>query len=726
MHPESRRRTALRLTAFVVAALCTALVVLAATARDTVLSASFHENVLDEEHAYDRLYDQVLVDPQAAGVTRELLAGLPVPESVVTANVKLVLPPETLRALTRQQLANLTAYLSGERDTLAVTVDLRPVLSNVNDLAQVYFGDLVAAVQQREEPDFDAFADTLEATVREVVAGRAPDSLPVLPLNEEQARRATDVLLRVLPRADRAALRDEVEMALSDGDIASALATVGPVAVADRTEGATARLTQLTGGTGWDVEQALEDSGADLSALHRVREWTSVGLGVVEALAAALLVAALAVLWATTGTEPGTRSTLLGWVLAAGGATTALAVVVVRAVVGDRLVAPPDGWPPALAALVDDLQHRAVTDAVTAALAAAFVPVVAGALLTGLGWVLRTRPRFRLRVRMRYVRIAAAGTSAVTVAALVLVPLLASPDAPRRCEGSARLCDRRYDDVAYLTAHNAMASTVNRFVGPLQDPSITGQLDHGVRALQLDVYHWERPEEITGRLDESDFTAEQREFVATAVDRANPRRPGLWLCHAVCRAGALPLVPTLEEIGEWLRDHPDEVVTLILQDRVPGAEIAEAFTRAGLSDLLFTPDADPSRPWPTLGEMIDSGRRLVVFAERADGPVPWLRNLYAYGMETPFSFSSPDEMSCVPHRGGTGKRLFLLNHFVTENGGSRLDAGRVNSRAFLLDRAERCGRERGRPVTFVAVDYVTIGDAKGAVDALNERRTQEK
>lgn len=137
---------------------------------------------------------------------------------------------------------------------------------------------------------------------------------------------------------------------------------------------------------------------------------------------------------------------------------------------------------------------------------------------------------------------------------------------------------------------------------------------------------------------------------------------------------------------------------------------------------MYTPDPDPAEPWPTLGDMIDSGRRLVVFAEQADGPEAWYRNFYRYGMETPFAFRSPDEMSCVPHRGGTGKRLFLLNHFITANGGSRLDAGKVNARQYVLDRVQLCERERGSPVNFIAIDYTTIGDARAAVDALNARR----
>jgi hypothetical protein len=193
----------------------------------------------------------------------------------------------------------------------------------------------------------------------------------------------------------------------------------------------------------------------------------------------------------------------------------------------------------------------------------------------------------------------------------------------------------------------------------------------------------------------------------------------------VCGAGALELTPALRQIGDWLRAHPSEIVTLIVQDGVDAVATQHAFEQAGLAGLLHVPDPDPDRPWPRLKDMIDSGRRLVVFAEKADGTAPWYRNFYRYGMETPFAFRSPDAMTCLPNRGGADKRLFLLNHFVTAGGGRRLDAGTVNSRQRVLERTHDCERRRDRPVNFVAVDYATIGDARGAVDDLNTERLQD-
>ncbi|MEU9336150.1 PI-PLC domain-containing protein [Streptomyces sp. NPDC048290] len=712
---------AVRITAFALAVVCTAVLATAATLRGTVLSPGFHQAVLDEEAVYDRLYNEVLVDPRTTAATRDLLARLPVPEAAVTSNIRLVLPPATLRELTHQQIQALVGYLNGDRDTLSLTVDVAPVLTNVEDVSHIYFGDLVSGLQGRDEPDFDRFTDELSRALGELADGRVPPGFPVLPLSEAQAAQAADVLLSPLPAEQRAQLRPEVEVALADGDIGTALAVVAPQILTGRTSDAVLDLRATAGGTRWDLGRLLDTSEHDLNAVHEVRGYTRLGLGTVAGLAGALLIGALVTLWVTGLASPGRRLMDMGRPLGAGGVLAGILIVLVRTLSGGRVIDLPATWPPSVARLVGDIQMAAFDRFTEIGLWTAVVPVAAGTALSGVGWLLVARPRMSAVLsRVRPLAVVAA-TTATAVAGTVLVPVAMNPAAERGCQGHVVLCDRPYDEVTYLTSHNAMSTTADRFIGPYQDPDITAQLDDGVRALQLDTYRWERSDQITARLEGSDFTAEQRALITGAVDTFNPPRAGLWLCHSVCRAGAVPLVPTLREIGGWMRDHPNDVVTLIIQDAIDGAETARAVEEAGLGDLVHTPDPDPDRSWPTLGEMIDSGRRLVVFAERADGPAPWYRNFYQYAMETPFAFRSPAEMSCAPNRGGTDRRLFLLNHFVTVDGGSRLDAGEVNARQFVIDRARACARERGRPVNFVAVDYATIGDAQGAVEELNAR-----
>ncbi|MFI6012680.1 hypothetical protein ACIBAG_28375 [Streptomyces sp. NPDC051243] len=720
-----RHSPLMRTLVWVVAVLSLSVLAAAALVRSTALNPGFYGRVLDEERAYQRFYDEVLVDPHSAPVVRDLLGRLPVPESTVTSNLKVVIPPETLRSMGDRQIAEVTGYLKGDSDRLRLTVDLRPLLANIERLAHVYFGDAVASLQQRPDPDFQAFVDHLSATAAQLAAGGPPaEALPSLALSPRQAAAATTALLRLVPEAERPGLRPEVEVALDSGDVATALAAVVPVAVSDGAQAAAAELLRDAGGSTWVISTDLGSSRDVPTQAHQARAVTRLFQEAVEPAAAVLGVAALVLLWFSTPPPTARRLMPLGWALAAAAALTALSVFLVRTVVGDSPFRPPPSWPPTAARLIEDIQATAVDRLLNTGIVVAVILMTAGALLVTVGWAWQTRPALRLPAGPRHGLALTAGVSVCALVGTVLAPVAMTGPAPRVCQGSSRLCDARYDEIAHLAAHNAMATTADRFIGPLQDPDIVGQLNAGVRALLIDTHRWERPEEVADRLATSEFSLELRQQLTRVLARVNPPRPGPWLCHSVCGAGALELESTLRQIGDWLRTHTTEVVTLIVQDGISPRQTRSAFARAGLADLLYEPDPDPNRPWPTMEDMIDSGRRLVVFAEKADGPPPWYRNFYRYGMETPYAFRSPEEMTCAPNRGDTGKRLFLLNHFVTADGGRRLDAAAVNSRRQVLDRAHACERQRGRPVNFVAVDYATLGDARGAVDALNTERLQ--
>ncbi|MET9773963.1 PI-PLC domain-containing protein [Streptomyces sp. NPDC006367] len=709
-----------------VAVLSLTVLAAAAVVRSTVLDPAFYSRVLEDEHAYQRFYDEVLVDPHSTPLTQELLDRLPVPQSTLTSNIKVVVPPETLREMGDRQIGEVIRYLEGDRDGLRVTVDLEPVVANVERLSQAYFGDAVAALQRRSEPDFQAFVNRLSEVAARLVAGEAPlEDLPTLPLSPGQAAAATEALLRLVPGSERATLEPTLRSALDRGDVAAALAALAPVALTDQVRATAAELLREARDGTWVITVHVDASRDELAPVHRARAVTRLFQEVVEPVAAVLGAAALALLWFSAPFPVKRRLMPLGWVLTAAASLTALAVFLLRLVLGDALFSAPASWPPSAARLVADVQAAALGRLLTAATVVAVILLAAGALLITVAWIWQTRPSVPVLTDPRHGPALTAVVSACALAGTVFVPVALTGPSPRICQGSAELCDVRYDEIAQLAAHNAMATTADRFIGPLQDPDIVGQLDAGVRVLLLDTHRWERPEEVADRLSTSEFSPELRRRLTGILERVNPPHPGLWLCHSVCGAGALELTPTLRQIGDWLRAHPTEIVTLIVQDGVDGAATRHAFERAGLTGLLHVPHEDPDRPWPKLGEMIDDGQRLVVFAEKADGPAPWYRNFYRYGMETPFAFRSPGEMTCLPNRGGTDKRLFLLNHFVTAGGGRRLDAGTVNSRQAVLERVHDCERRRNRPVNFVAVDYATIGDARGAVDDLNAERLED-
>ncbi len=236
--------------------------------------------------------------------------------------------------------------------------------------------------------------------------------------------------------------------------------------------------------------------------------------------------------------------------------------------------------------------------------------------------------------------------------------------------------------MAYLTTHNAMSAGEDRFLAPNQTFGVARQLADGVRALMLDTY--ERDGEP-------------------------------YLCHGDCGFGATPLAETLGVLRAFLEAHPREVVTLILEAYLSPEATVAAVEAAGLAPHLHT---QGEGPWPTLGEMVEADRRLVVLTDRP-GAAPWHHDVWDHAFETHFHVESADAFDCAPNRGDPAHPLFILNHFVT-NPIAFIDFAReANARENLLDHAERCATAFGRPVTFVVVDFYEAGEALGVADRLN-------
>lgn len=275
-------------------------------------------------------------------------------------------------------------------------------------------------------------------------------------------------------------------------------------------------------------------------------------------------------------------------------------------------------------------------------------------------------------------------TSADMVSALAMA-IDGCPASATACNGSDALCQRRYDQVAYPTTHNAMANADDGFHSPNQTHNVTVQLRNGVRGLMLDTYYFD--DELT-------------------------------LCHADCILfGHRPLVDTLREIRVFLEQRPREIVTIIFEAYISAADTETAFVDSGLLDYVHVQPL--GEPWPTLAAMIDSGKRLVVFSDRDRGVLPWYQFVWDYAFETPFSFERPQDFVCTPNRGDPSHSLFILNHFLTRPTGSINFARRVNFNPLFSDRALQCMAEDQRLPNFVTVDFYEVGNLFDVVDQLN-------
>ncbi|MGI9602627.1 MAG: hypothetical protein ACR2QE_12130 [Acidimicrobiales bacterium] len=268
------------------------------------------------------------------------------------------------------------------------------------------------------------------------------------------------------------------------------------------------------------------------------------------------------------------------------------------------------------------------------------------------------------------------------------------------CNGLVGLCARRFDEVRYVTTHNAMSSAADGWIGPNHNDDVPAQLESGVRALMLDTH----------RAGDTNILG------AIQVPGVDP--DAAYLCHTICALGQQPLADGLSEIAGFLDANPDEVVILIIESYLGHDLTAAAFAESGLDQHAYVPVA--GQPWPTLAAMVADGRRLVVLQDRAVDPAyPWLLNVWDHAFETHFDNSVPADFSCAPNRGSTTNPLFILNHFLTDVFGSPALAQQVNFDPLLSDRLAECEQFHDTPANFVTVDFADIGDVHAAVLALN-------
>jgi hypothetical protein len=303
------------------------------------------------------------------------------------------------------------------------------------------------------------------------------------------------------------------------------------------------------------------------------------------------------------------------------------------------------------------------------------------------------------------------------------------------CNGHVALCDRPYDEVAQPATHNSMSAGDEPGWFLAEQPTgVMGQLRDGVRVFLVDTWYGRETDRegvvaTSGRAREEALRQATETYGTAIVDSALrvrdalgavPRGPErVYLCHALCELGATELGPLLRDVRGWMDDHPREVVTLFVQDEVTPDDLAALVEDAGLMPMVHTQRA--GEPWPTLGEMVGSGRRLVVLQENVGGGEahPWMLDGFAWVQDTPYGFRSADQMSCARNRGPADASLLLVNHWLSNYSSRVSDAERVNARDVLLPRLLRCRDERGLLPAYVAVDNYDRGDLFGVVDVLN-------
>ncbi|MBP8972838.1 MAG: hypothetical protein KBH93_03090 [Anaerolineae bacterium] len=732
---------------------------------DDLLNARFYTRALERNRIYDRIYTDLLADPALRDVTVRLLGNLRIEGyysqetySHAVSALRLVLPPDVLRSAADRLFTELTAYLSGERQRLHSNIHLSKAINDpelqqkIIAAAQTIQTELIARARQHRLIGEDELSvpvltpETLYRQLEDYVRALAEGRLEALPfditnlsirgLSEAQKHEIARILLAPAGERVTDATRLQVEAALAADDLAGAIVIASGELLAVQAEEAARNLqSELKTGTisGLDAFARLADKTTN-AIIHELNDTRELALFFRDDLMPVILLAlilSLSGLAALQGTRTRRAFGLLGLMLLLAGASAVGAWALIAAHVSlpfeeftdaalngaelprslrimltDVLTSLQDG-------VGDSIRHRAAVALLLGVvlLGAWASPKVAG-WLTHLLRPLAARPRLAL---------------ALAIVSLVGLPILLDwLLTPQRlagssvlvCNGHEALCDRRFNEVVFPATHNAMSASNLGWVWPHHDGDLSIQLKAGVRAFLLDTHYGDTQEEIDRYL--ATFPSATRPLVERIVNAADPqtRDPNnRFVCHNLCALGATPLEAAFADLRAFLDRNWNEVVVLILQDEVSPQDTATAMQDSGLIRYVYTPS--PDGEWPTLRAMIEANTRLVVLAEQGGPPPDWYLHLWDYTEETTYNYRRPEDFTCAPNRGDTGKPLFLLNHWIARRAPDRVDAAVVNQYDFLLERALTCAKERGHMPNFVAVDFYALGDLFRVVDTLN-------
>lgn len=693
--------------------------------RHRLLDAHTYQDALLRADVYNRVYTEVLADPQLAEAKEQLLGDLRLdgldPQSariLATNSLRWVLPPSTIRLGTDALVDAAIGYLRGDSNTIVADVDLEKVLARLDDVTNADARAAVANAHATVVSTIGQYRAAVLDFLDGVVAGHVSPQIPV-PAAAIADSQVIAVLAHLTGNRIAPTVRMSIDTAVLANDDRDALsAAMGPaldrysasVVAAVRAELDNGRVFHVVGEL---AQHTNERTQAIVSDLHTVRDAISRLTVVVLVLSVVLLAVGIAALLVLHRRNARRAVLVLAVVLFFAGVATFAIWSVIRYSVAPPLhpatAIGPGTWnlPAGVRHVVRDVEQNVASSLDTAVLRVAVVPVLAAVVLAG---SLLLRPAL---ARLKWV---AAVALAVVVAAAVFAFRPATHE--RTCNGYAELCDRRYDEIVQAATHNSMSNPDVVQFWPEQDSTIREQLDAGIRTLLIDTHYWtaiKSPDQISALVPGLP-PALARLTIALDHDRLRAR-DGTYMCHVHCVWGGQPLHDGLEEVRSFLAANPDAVVTLIVEDEVSPTDTVSALAGAGLTRYLY--EGDPGSKWPTLGDMIDHSERLVVFAENHGSHPNWYRPAFTTIQDTPFGFPSVAAMTCAPNRGPASAPLFLLNNWVSTVAPDRATAAIVNTRDFLVRRARECAEQRRRMPAFIAVDFSDIGDVLGAVNTLN-------
>ncbi|EEB95538.1 hypothetical protein MPER_05475, partial [Moniliophthora perniciosa FA553] len=192
--------------------------------------------------------------------------------------------------------------------------------------------------------------------------------------------------------------------------------------------------------------------------------------------------------------------------------------------------------------------------------------------------------------------------------------------------------------------------------------------------------------------------------------------------HPFPQKGVTTLPGFPSEVPVSNLSHSPRSNVFIVNAIPPASAFDTVFKSVGIDQVSYSPEQAslPATGWPTLGSLIDSGKRLLTFLDNgADASVPYLIDEFTNIWETQFSVTDISRFDCSVNRtkGDASTQMFMINHSLNKllfnQPAPDPDSANVTNAASgagsLGAHVDTCRSSVGRAPNFLLVDFYEFG-----------------
>ena len=168
---------------------------------------------------------------------------------------------------------------------------------------------------------------------------------------------------------------------------------------------------------------------------------------------------------------------------------------------------------------------------------------------------------------------------------------------------------------------------------------------------------------------------------------------------------ASPFIEQLITIRKHLENKPEKILTLFLDFNVNVNELSNLIDESGIQPYLF--EYTKQGQWPSLKEMVDSGKRLIIFCMQEHRNSPdWLHYIWDYAVEPYYSILEAPVFAGEFLKGDPRNNLLIYNDYNMTGKSGQDNASFFNTtqNPYLIEHVKGVWKNTGKTPNFIFLD----------------------